>query len=155
MELAAALLTDSLPLAHAWRLALTLAAEGFVEREGATLEEAATARFEAEHSQRLLGAVAEVANSRVILTSWVRVGIGADKSADRRYFFQPERGETIWELITLPSARPAWLASRSHKLHGSVVWVWHMNSCAPAVHVISQGAYTVGEGSYQPAHRLD
>jgi hypothetical protein len=52
-------------------------------------------------------------------------------------------------------ARPAGLASRSHKLHGSVVWVWHMNSCEPTVHVISQGAYKVGECSYQPPHRLD
>jgi len=119
MELAAALLTDSLPLAHAWRLALTLAAEGFVEREGATLEEAVTARFEAEHSQRLLGAVAEVANSRVILTSWVRVGMGADKSTDRPYFLQPETGETTWELVTPPPPpshlhdQPDWLYDRT------------------------------------------
>ena len=76
MELATALLTDSLPLAHAWRLALTLAAEGFLESETATLEDAVTARFEAESTQVMLGAATKMINPRAVLTSWVRVGSG-------------------------------------------------------------------------------
>ena len=71
-----------------------------MESETATLEDAVTARFEAESTQVMLGAATKMINPRADLTSLVRVGSGTDESTHRPYFLQPETGETAWELVT-------------------------------------------------------